>query len=137
MATVYVPDQGATCYVLGNATTNPHDCAIQGGTYLGDGTTCDECTPPPPTVVATSVTTTSVSTSGDGKFYRIWRTWSDGQLDMTFVSFFTATQCDPGGAAQCGPIIMITGTCPTDVNRDGDTGIQDFLTLLGGWGACR
>ncbi len=29
------------------------------------------------------------------------------------------------------------GTCPSDVNRDGDTGINDFLTLLGGWGACR
>ncbi len=24
----------------------------------------------------------------------------------------------------------------TDINRDGDTGITDFLTLLGGWGAC-
>ena len=24
-----------------------------------------------------------------------------------------------------------------DTDRDGDTGIQDFLTLLGGWGACR
>ena len=28
-------------------------------------------------------------------------------------------------------------TCTTDINRDGDTGINDFLTLLGGWGACR
>lgn len=28
-------------------------------------------------------------------------------------------------------------TCPTDVDRNGDTGINDFLTLLGGWGACR
>ena len=27
-------------------------------------------------------------------------------------------------------------TCPTDIDRDGDTGIQDFLTLLGGWGEC-
>ena len=26
---------------------------------------------------------------------------------------------------------------PTDIDRDGDTGIQDLLTLLGGWGACR
>ena len=25
----------------------------------------------------------------------------------------------------------------TDINRDGDTGISDFLTLLSGWGACR
>ena len=28
-------------------------------------------------------------------------------------------------------------TCPTDIDRDGDTGVNDFLTLLGGWGACR
>jgi len=37
----------------------------------------------------------------------------------------------------CGPTVLIPGTCPTDVNRDGDTGINDFLALLGGWGACR
>ena len=29
------------------------------------------------------------------------------------------------------------GTCPSDVNNDGTVGINDFLTLLGGWGACR
>ncbi len=34
-------------------------------------------------------------------------------------------------------IVILPGTCTTDINRDGDTGIQDFLTLLGGWGACR
>ena len=28
-------------------------------------------------------------------------------------------------------------TARADINRDGDTGINDFLTLLGGWGACR
>ena len=28
-------------------------------------------------------------------------------------------------------------TCPTDIDRNGDTGVNDFLTLLGGWGACR
>ena len=37
----------------------------------------------------------------------------------------------------CGsPVVLIPGTCPTDIDRDGDTGIKDFLTLLGGWGAC-
>ena len=34
-------------------------------------------------------------------------------------------------------IVILPGTCPTDINRDGDTGITDFLTLLGGWGACQ
>jgi len=29
------------------------------------------------------------------------------------------------------------GTCPSDVNNDGNVGINDFMTLLGGWGACR
>ena len=32
----------------------------------------------------------------------------------------------------CPVIVMVPGTCTTDINRDGDTGIQDFLTLLGG-----
>ncbi len=34
-------------------------------------------------------------------------------------------------------IVILPGTCTTDINRDGDTGIQNFLALLGGWGACR
>ncbi len=35
------------------------------------------------------------------------------------------------------PCVIIPGTCTTDIDRNGDTGINDFLTLLGGWGACR
>ncbi len=29
------------------------------------------------------------------------------------------------------------GTCPSDVNNDGTVGINDFLQLLGDWGACK
>ncbi len=28
------------------------------------------------------------------------------------------------------------GTCPSDVNNDGNVGIQDFLQVLGAWGPC-
>ena len=28
------------------------------------------------------------------------------------------------------------GTCPSDVNNDGEVGILDFLQVLGAWGPC-
>ncbi len=67
------------------------------------------------------------------------RFWSDGQVDATRVfSNRESNNCTNDPPTVCdGPTVLIAGTCPTDVDRDGDTGINDFLTLLGGWGACR
>ncbi len=66
------------------------------------------------------------------------RFWSDGQVDATRVFSQRSNVCGNSPAEVCsGPTVLIPGTCTTDINRDGDTGIQDFLTLLGGWGACR
>ena len=65
--------------------------------------------------------------------FRIFRTWSDGQIDSTWLEH--RSQCEIN-VPPCD-VVILPGTCPTDIDRDGDTGIQDFLTLLGGWGACR
>ncbi len=113
---------------------NESQCANNFGVYHA-GLTCQQvnCIAlTPPTVVGI---TTSLVTGG----HRIFRQWSDGQTDVTFVSYESNT--DPAIAcnidAFCGPAVLIPGTCPTDVDRNGDTGITDFLTLLGGWGPCR
>ena len=37
----------------------------------------------------------------------------------------------------CGAGVVVPGLCPTDIDRNGDTGIDDVLGLLGGSGACR
>ena len=136
---------GACCLGSGDCLfVNPVQCDDVNGTYHGAGVTCQEvaCFPAlPPTVVAVSVTTSiSDQAINFDRRYRLWRTWSDGQVDMTNLLFVSS-----GGAKgnacvldqSCGPVVIIPGTCPTDINRDGDTGIQDFLTLLGGWGACQ
>ncbi len=110
-------------------------CAAVGGVFGGDSTDCASfaCPTPPPTVTGIAVVP-HIDVNGDPtSTTKVFRAWSDGATDVTFVS---SNACGPPGVCG-GPNQVIPGTCPTDVNRDGDTGIADFLTLLGGWGACR
>ena len=74
----------------------------------------------------------SVSSAFDtvSNFVNVYRLWSDGQLDMTRHIAGSCVDVQ-------GPCVMVPGTCPTDIDRNGDTGINDFLTLLGGWGECK
>ncbi len=119
-----VAGQGACCYPSGGCLEfGASSCISTGGTWQGSGTTCAEtdCTPQPTVVGISAVLTTGGSTVA------VFRGWSDGQID-----FFNSNQCNPAF-----PCVIVPGSCPTDVNRDGDTGINDFLALLGGWGACR
>ena len=109
-------------------------CIANGGTYLGLDTTCAGSTcPAAPTVVGLS-TYQQLFDAFSVTRYRVTRAWSDGQIDTMNFTVDT-TGCDV--LTTCPPVVVVTGTCPTDINRDGDTGIQDFLTLLGGWGACQ
>ncbi len=130
----------AGCYVTGTGVV---DCLQGGGTWI-DGGTCVECPPPPgPTVVAGAVAFPPIATGGNSlkssEVAVALRFWSDGQVDATRVySQRIEGSCGGTPASVCdGPTVLLTGTCPTDVDRDGDTGINDFLTLLSGWGACR
>ncbi len=121
----------AGCYVTGTGVVT---CLQAGGAWV-DGGSCAECPPPPgPTVVSVAMTNRSPQLDGG---LQIVRAWSDGQVD----AFYVALDIKPGTICaaefQCDPIILLVGSCPTDINRDGDTGINDFLTLLGGWGACK
>ena len=63
------------------------------------------------------------------------RFWSDGAIDTTpvYLDPFQGV-CEAG--IVCDTIPLVPGTCITDIDRNGDTGINDFLTLLGGWGEC-
>ena len=114
---------GACCLPTGGCSAEtPEACNVLGGTFLGDFTTCAGSVGPSvalPTVVGVSLESNSII-----------RVWSDGQTDR--LSFNRAVVCDP--ATVC---VLLAGTCPTDIDRNGDTGINDFLALLGGWGPCR
>ena len=136
---------GACCLPTGGCLPETETgCATMGGTFLGDTTSCAGSTcPSAPTVVAGAVAFPALARGGnatvDSEVAIALRFWSDGQVDATRVfSQRVAGSCGGTPATVCdGPTVLLTGTCPTDVDRDGDTGINDFLTLLGGWGACR
>jgi hypothetical protein len=98
----------------------PEDCTAIGGMLLS-GLPCESC-PTIPTVVGISV-------SAPNGTQQVYRVWSDGQVD-----FFNHSppNCSGGNL----PCVLVEGSCTTDVDRDGDTGINDFLSLLGNWGPC-
>ena len=111
---------GGCCYPGGCADGQTQiECEAVGGTFFGDGVNCLQmvCNDRP-TVVGIYGTTNQFT-----------RAWSDGQVDVTVVD---NNGCN-GSVTLC-TTVLLTGTCTTDINRDGDIGIQDFLTLLGGWG---
>ena len=128
---------GACCLPSGGCHgENEPECVALGGTWLGLSTSCSGSQCPsvaPPTVVSVSVSKDGFPTNPTNTAFRVFRAWSDGQLDGLLVEY--GPDCAIGGST-CGPVIIVPGTCTTDIDRDGDTGIQDFLTLLGGWGAC-
>ncbi len=134
---------GACCLPNGTcAVLQANECAALGGSFLFGGNcaaaVCQPCAPPdPPTVVSMSVSKDIFPENSFNRTFRIFRAWSDGQVDHIRVGFgFEPGACDTVGTI-CAPIILIPGSCPTDINRDGDTGIQDFLTVLGLWGPCK
>ena len=79
-----------------------------------------------PTAVAMAVVDV-----GTGNF-RMFRTWSDGQVDTTFVSF-----SGPCPESVDGPCVVLAGSCAGDADRDGIVGVPDLLTTLAAWGPCQ
>ena len=69
----------------------------------------------PPTVMGVKMHYTGSST------YRVFRTWSDGQIDVTGMQFRFTKGCDLDPSSTC-TVVILPGSCPTDMNRDGDTG---------------
>ncbi len=123
-----VEGSGACCLPNGFCFSAGSDASCQsvGGTW-SPGILCDyvNCIQElPPTVVGITVNPDAQP--------RLYRAWSDGQVDVTHITY--NTNC--GSPVEACTVVVLPGTCPSDVNRDGDTGIQDFLALLGGWGEC-
>ena len=74
--------------------------------------------------------------TGSVRKFRVWRFWSDGAVDMAWIN----TNADPdycGTTDQCGPVVMIPGTCMADVDRNGEVATTDLLEVLAAWGPCK
>ena len=132
------PPTGACCVPSGNCLDNrtADECAALGGTYAGNASNCGPSVfcPPPPTVVSVTVgkDTTSTSTS-----YRIIRAWSDGDVDMTLVTFGPGPKTVCEVQSTCGPVSIIPLPCPEDITADGNVDVLDVIELLLAFGtAC-
>ena len=64
--------------------------------------------------------------------HRIYRFWSDGQVDTVWASI--GNNCTP--SSSCGPTVIIPGTCPGDITHDGAVATADLLGVLETWGPC-
>ena len=52
------------------------------------------------------------------------------------VAQYDLQSCD-GPTVSCGaPFVVIPGSCPADVDHNGDVAVLDLLTVLDEWGAC-
>ena len=67
------------------------------------------------------------------KDVRLYRFWSDGAVDYTFMSI---GQSPCVTDTFCGTTVIIPGTCMADVDRNGDVATTDLLEVLGAWGPC-
>ena len=115
------------CIALGTCCTNNDiycvsltleaDCTAYGGTWLGEGTSCDDCPPPvePEVLGACCVNGTCVRTTFDDCFAG-GGSYAGDDID-----------CDE---AQCPE------TCQGDVNDDGNVDVVDLLTVIANWNDC-
>ena len=88
--------------------------------------------PDAPTVVASSTEQMLSESGAPTNGWRVWRTWSDGSIDVSRVSFDGATGCEViGVCTRC-----VAGDCPSDVNGDGAIDAEDLANVLGAWGDC-
>ena len=87
-----------------------------------------------PTVVAGSATQ-EVGTDGTGlDQHRVFRFWSDGAVDTTLVDFDgQPPHCDIDST--CYRQVLL-GSCQSDINRNAEVEVTDFLQLIGEWGPC-
>ena len=74
--------------------------------------------------------TVSRETSTSPQSFRIFRGWSNGDVDMTWADFDPSRGFECEFVGQCGPIPIIPPPCPTDTNDDGVTNVFDLIDLL-------
>ena len=95
---------GACCLPAGAGCTvlTPDDCALQGGTYMGDGTSCtpDPCTGPLTVTVNPAMDNTMYASSGTlsngaGEYCFVGRTSGTG-VKRSLLQFDIAAQLPPG-----------------------------------------
>ena len=95
----------------------PEECENFLGKWLGAGSNCDDCPPPPDPVVlgACCINGGCVSSTAEG--------------------------CFAGGGSYAGDgVACEDANCPTychgDTNQDGTVNMVDLLTVIADWGIC-
>ena len=89
--------------------------------------------PVEPVPVSMSVTQVIVSDGTGWRNWRVFRMWSDGAVDTTWVEFPFQTSCEVENTC-FQPVIP--GTCMSDVNRNGNVDTTDFFDVIADWGPC-
>ena len=92
---------GVCCYPGGYCQPvegNLQACLDNGAIYIPTGVSCDDCPPPPgPTVTGIAVVPHFDGNGNPTGIARVFRTWSDGQTDITYV--ISGGNCGPAAPA--------------------------------------
>ena len=124
---------GACCLPDGSCEPGQSEvgCLKSGGIFHGVGTVCVSFDCTIPRVVSVTVAKEVIT---NPETYRVFRGWSNGDVDMMWVDFGpNPTLCDV--PLQCGPVPIIPPPCPADVNDDLSVNVLDLIELLLAFGS--
>ena len=111
--------EGACCLADGSCldTQTPESCLFEGGTFQGDGSTCDVVDCPAPT-------SWCCTNAGSDCFV----------LEEGDCSLFGGEWGPPGGMCDDADACDDASSCPADIDSSGFVGVDDVLAVLSGWG---
>lgn len=72
----------------------------------------------------------SVTVTGQPDTYRVFRGWSNGDVDATGYRFDVGGVFGCGVLDQCGPVPIIPPPCTADVNDDLAVNVLDLIDVL-------
>lgn len=152
------PQAGSCCFIDGDCQSGliESECLAAGGTFNGVGSTCSTPCPEPTGACCLPNFTCQVRTVDECAL--AGGTFQGVDVSCNDVSCLPASACclPDGSCLQVDPLECQAlggegqpfgsecvdvdcpqpADCPTDLDGSGDTGFNDLLQLLSGWGAC-